>query len=108
MTVATVAAIAYGILALVGGIMGYVKVKSKISLISGSSSGVLLLACAVLMLQGYTWSAIAAGGITAILIITFIMRWVKTRKVMPAGLMVILGIPALILMLLPLINAPTS
>ncbi|MDY7013531.1 MAG: TMEM14 family protein, partial [Cyanobacteriota bacterium] len=43
MNFSIIAAIAYGLLALFGGIMGYVKVKSKASLISGTISGVLLI-----------------------------------------------------------------
>ncbi|MDB9314862.1 TMEM14 family protein [Spirulina sp. CS-785/01] len=108
MTIAGIVAIAYGILSLVGGILGYVKSKSQISLISGTGSGVLLLIGAIAMLQGANWGAILATLITGVLIVTFLIRLSKTRKFMPAGLMVILGIPAFVTLLFPLINAQTS
>ena len=38
----------YGVLALVGGVMGYVKAKSRASLIAGGISGLVLIGSAVL------------------------------------------------------------
>ena len=93
------AAIAYGTLAIIGGIVGYLQVQSKASLISGSISGLLLISAAVLQLQGYTWGLPLAAALTALLIIVFVGRWTKTRKFMPAGLMIVLGIGALAVML---------
>ncbi|HEY9760990.1 MAG TPA: TMEM14 family protein [Trichocoleus sp.] len=92
------AAIAYGVLAVVGGIMGYLQVQSKASLISGLVSGALLL------LGGILWSRGIGAGIplslvvTAALVVVFIGRFRKTGKFMPAGLMIGLGAVALILM----------
>ena len=42
MNLAIVAAIAYGILTLVGGIVGYLKSQSQVSLISGIVTGLFL------------------------------------------------------------------
>ncbi|NEO87438.1 MAG: hypothetical protein F6J87_24735 [Spirulina sp. SIO3F2] len=92
-------AIAYGILAIIGGIIGYTKAKSKVSLISGSVSGGLLVLMGVLLQLGQSWGRWGAIAITALLIITFIIRLIKTRKFMPAGLMVITGLPTLIVLL---------
>jgi uncharacterized membrane protein (UPF0136 family) len=36
--------------------------------------------------------------------IAFVMRWVKTRKFMPAGLMFVVGIPTLGLMISQLVE----
>ena len=93
--IGTIAAIAYGILALVGGIIGYVQVKSKMSLISGVISGILLIVSGIAQLQGMTWGGTLAAIVTAVLIVVFVMRLTKTRKFMPAGLMAIAGIFAL-------------
>ena len=38
----------YGVLSLAGGVMGYVKAKSRASLIAGGASGLLLLGSAAL------------------------------------------------------------
>ena len=94
-----VAAIAYGILAIVGGIIGYVQAKSKASLISGIISGLLLVTAGVMQLQGQGLGLILAIVVTIALIIVFAIRLAKTRKFMPAGLMTALGVAALVIML---------
>ncbi|MEM9539332.1 MAG: TMEM14 family protein [Cyanobacteria bacterium P01_E01_bin.42] len=100
MSLGTIAAIVYGILAIAGGIMGYLQAKSKISLISGCSSGAVLLIAGLSSLQGQNWGLTVAIAVTAILVLTFVIRLAKTRKMMPAGLMIGLGVPALALMVL--------
>lgn len=99
MTLGIIAAIAYGVLAIVGGIMGYLKAQSNISLISGSISGLLLIFGGVMQLQGQAWGLILVTIVTAILVITFGVRLAKTRKFMPAGLMSVLGLATLVVML---------
>ncbi len=47
-TIALAVAAGYGVLALTGGVMGYVKAKSRASLIAGGVSGALLIGGAVL------------------------------------------------------------
>lgn len=90
-----VAAIVYGLLAGLGGILGYVKARSQTSLISGLISGILLIISGIAQQQGATWGLPMAIGVTIVLIIVFAIRFAKTRKFMPAGLMVIAGILAL-------------
>lgn len=103
MSLSIIAALAYGILAVVGGIVGYVQAQSKASLISGSISGVLLILAGILQLQGQSSGLILATVITAVLVIVFGIRLTKTRKFMPAGLMSVLGLVALGLMVSALI-----
>ena len=91
-----VAAIAYGVLAIVGGVIGYKQAQSKASLISGSISGVLLILGGILRSLGQSWGLFLAAIVTVLLIIVFTGRLVKTRKFMPAGLMTVLGVAALI------------
>lgn len=104
MNAGIIAAIAYGILAVVGGIMGYVQAKSKASLISGSISGLLLIFAGVMQLQGQAWGSILATVVTSVLLIVFAIRLVKTRKFMPAGLMTVLGVAVLGVMVNQLIS----
>lgn len=94
----TIAAIAYGILAIVGGIMGYIQAQSKVSLISGSISGLLLIFSGVIQLQGQAWGLTLATVVTTLLVIVFAVRLAKTRKFMPAGLMSLLGLAVLVVM----------
>lgn len=98
MNLGTLAAIAYGLLAIGGGIMGYVKVQSKMSLIAGVAGGGLLVASGVMSAQGVFWGLIAAAIVTLVLTIAMIVRYAKTRAFMPAGLMTILGAIALTVM----------
>jgi uncharacterized membrane protein (UPF0136 family) len=99
MNLVVTAAIAYGIMAIIGGIIGYVQAQSKASLISGSISGVLLIIAGVMQLKGQAWGLVLATVVTLVLVIVFAIRLVKTRKFMPAGLMSVLGLAALAIML---------
>lgn len=99
MDLVTVAAIGYGVLAIVGGILGYTKAGSQTSLVSGIISGVLLIVGGIAHLQNASWGLILATVVTLILLIVFVVRFFKTRKFMPAGLMVIAGILALAVLL---------
>jgi uncharacterized membrane protein (UPF0136 family) len=98
-----IAASLYGILSIIGGIIGYKSAGSKVSLISGCISGLLLLLAAYLQLQGQSWGLIISVIITSILVIVFAIRLAKTRKFMPAGLMVILGLVTLTIMMFSLL-----
>ncbi|MBW4558618.1 MAG: hypothetical protein KME59_22355 [Trichormus sp. ATA11-4-KO1] len=99
MNLSITAALTYGILAIIGGIIGYIQAKSQVSLLSGMVSGLLLIFAAYFQLQGQAWALTLAVLVTAILVLFFTFRLAKTRKFMPAGLMVILGMLALTLML---------
>lgn len=98
MNLGIIAALAYGILAIVGGIIGYVQARSQVSLISGIISGLLLILAAYFQLQGQSWGLILAAVVTGVLVVVFAGRLAKTRKLMPAGLMTGLGVLALVVM----------
>lgn len=95
MNPAILASIAYGLLSIVGGIVGYTKAKSKPSLISGTISGILLIVSAYLQLQTLGIGLILAQIITLLLVVVFGIRLSKTRKFMPAGLMLLFGVVTL-------------
>ena len=96
MNTSTVAAIAYGITSIAGGVFGYARAKSRVSLILGSISGIVLLFAAWAQLQGLTIGLTLAQIITLLLVGVFTVRLIKTRKFMPAGLMLILGLITLV------------
>ncbi|MGL5059742.1 MAG: TMEM14 family protein [Microcoleus sp.] len=95
MNIGIAAAIGYGILTLVGGIMGYLKAKSQASLISGIVSGLLLIFAGTAQLMGQSWGLTLAAGISAVLVIVFISRLVKTQKFMPAGMLILASLASL-------------
>ena len=96
MNLAIAATIIYGLLAGIGGIFGYVKSRSKPSLISGCISGILLLVAAFMQIQGNSLGLLIAKVIVSLLVVVFVFRLVKTKKFMPAGIMTITGVAALI------------
>lgn len=95
MNVAILATIGYGLLAGLGGIWGYIKSKSKPSLISGSISGILLIIAAIMQMQGNNIGLLLSRIITLLLIVVFTIRLIKTGKFMPSGWMLVAGAIAL-------------
>ena len=83
----------YIVLLLVGGLMGYLKGKSKVSLIMSVGFAVPLILCA---LGQITQPRLPDILMTALLIV-FTIRLAKTKKFMPAGLMLGATIVALAL-----------
>jgi uncharacterized membrane protein (UPF0136 family) len=86
----------YVILLLVGGLIGFFKAKSKVSLITSAGAAALL----VLTRAGIFEPAFArslANVVMALLLIVFAIRLTETKKFMPSGLMLVLTILALAL-----------
>jgi uncharacterized membrane protein (UPF0136 family) len=83
--------IIFGILTIVGGIVGYVKAGSMASIIAGSISGVLLLLAAFLLPEHQAAGLILALAVSLLLAAQFIPKFFRTFKVMPAGLMSVLS-----------------
>lgn len=98
--IGAISTLLYGLLSMGGGFMGYRQAGSKVSLISGSISGLLLLLSAGLMFQGSLVGLRLAQILVGLLIVVFLSRLIKTRKFMPAGLMIATGIATLIVLLL--------
>ena len=94
-----IATIFYGLLSIGGGVIGYLKSQSKVSLISGGVSGLLLLILAVMMHSGLSWAYPIAVTIISLLTIVFIVRWFKTKKPMPALPMIFFGLVSLVVLL---------
>ena len=94
--VAIGATIAYGLLTGAGGIWGYIKSKSKPSLILGCLSSILLLVASGMQIQGNIAGLIISKIVVLLLIAVFTLRLIKTGKFMPSGIMSIAGIATLI------------
>ena len=87
----------YIILLLVGGMIGFLKAGSKISLITSAISAALLILTAI---PGFLDAKLARGmadAIMAALIVVFAIRLTKTRKFMPSGMMLVVTAIALAL-----------
>jgi uncharacterized membrane protein (UPF0136 family) len=89
--------IIFGLLTIVGGVIGYVKAGSTISIIAGAVSGIALIVAAFL-LPGNVALGLALAGLVSILLAgRFIPAFMKTGAVMPAGLMSILSVIGIIM-----------
>jgi uncharacterized membrane protein (UPF0136 family) len=77
---------------ILGGIMGFVKGKSKASLIAGVVSGILFGFCYYHSSTSPMEGLIGALVVSLLLIGVFIMRLVKTKKFMPAGMLLAINI----------------
>lgn len=86
----------YIVLLLAGGIIGYVKAKSTISLVMSLVFAALLAAAAM----GWLGWAYAGDVLLVALVIVFAKRFQKTRKLMPAGVMTLVTIAAILVRLM--------
>ena len=90
----------YGALVLAGGAMGWAKAKSKPSLISGIVFGVALGFFGYGIYQGHTSDIRVAAAIAGLLGVIMGIRFAKSKKFMPAGLVAILSVVVVALLLL--------
>ena len=84
--------IVFGILTIAGGIVGYVKAGSVVSVIAGSIAGILFLVAAWLMPEHQAAGLIVALIVSVLLAGQFVPKFFSTHKVMPAGLMSALSV----------------
>jgi uncharacterized membrane protein (UPF0136 family) len=84
--------IAYAVVILGGGMMGYAKAHSWASIIMGTVSAILLICAAIAMFNKSVLGYFGAMGIAFILSIFFTYRFFQAFKMMPSGLMAVLSI----------------
>lgn len=85
----------YIVLLFLGGLMGFIKAKSKPSLIMSAFFAAALALVALKFLPSYL-----APTLAGVLLVFFGVRFARGKKFMPAGLMVILSLAALLALLL--------
>ena len=103
MSLAKIVLLAYGVLMIFGGAMGF-KAGSKVSLIMGLISGGIVLIALYLTNNNPGLGYGIIVGTTALLCIVFIMRLIKTQKMMPSGGLLLLSLIALAFSLMSLIK----
>jgi uncharacterized membrane protein (UPF0136 family) len=87
----------YIVLLLVGGMIGFLKAGSKVSLITSSIAAALLVLTAMPGVLAPTFRHNLANVIMAALLVVFAIRLTKTKKFMPSGMMLVLTLAALTL-----------
>jgi uncharacterized membrane protein (UPF0136 family) len=83
--------IVFGVLTILGGIVGYVKAGSVASIIAGSITGVLLLVAAFVLPEHRMVGLATALIVSLLLAAQFIPKLLRTGRVMPAGIMSVLS-----------------
>ncbi len=83
----------YIVLLVVGGLIGFFKGKSQVSLIMSVSFAAALILCAL----GIIFQHNVADILLAALLVVFAVRLTKTKKFMPAGMMLVVTLVVLAL-----------
>ena len=89
---AAILLIVYGTLVELGGIMGFVKAKSKPSLIAGVACGAVLTISGVLAWLGSAVGVYIGFVMTLLLCLIFGIRTAKTKAMIPSGMMLMSSI----------------
>jgi uncharacterized membrane protein (UPF0136 family) len=84
--------IIFGLLTILGGVIGYFKAGSVVSIIAGSITGILLLVAAWLLPEHVTSGLVLGFAVSILLAAQFVPKFIRTGKVMPPGLMSILSV----------------
>ena len=94
----------FGLLTIAGGVMGFVRAKSKASLLAGGIAGIALLAAWWLMGSQGRPGVILGLVVSLALAARFVSSYGKSKKMMPAGLMAILSVLGVVLTVLALLG----
>lgn len=88
----------FGALTILGGLMGFIRKKSRASLIAGGISGALLIVAGGLMLDGRAQAGLIMGLVVSLALAgQFVPKFLRTRNWMPAGMMAVLSVIGLVL-----------
>jgi uncharacterized membrane protein (UPF0136 family) len=84
--------IIYGALTIIGGLIGYLKAGSVISVVAGGIAGALLIVAACLLAPQPVAGLVLGLVVSLLLAGRFVPNFFATGKVMPAGIMSLLSI----------------
>ncbi|WP_017326374.1 TMEM14 family protein [Synechococcus sp. PCC 7336] len=101
--IALIAIVVYAILVAVGGAIGFLKSNSKISLISGLGSAAVLIVARIVASNSPSAGLGIALACAIVLAIVFAVRLRKTKKLMPAGVMIVASAIAAVLFAVALV-----
>jgi uncharacterized membrane protein (UPF0136 family) len=86
----------FGALTIAGGIVGYVKAGSVASIVAGAITGILLLVAAFLLPEHHVAALATAFIVSLLLAVQFVPKFLRTGRMMPAGMMSILSVIGII------------
>ncbi len=91
--------ILYGTLVEVGGVIGFVKAKSRPSLISGLTSGAVLTVSGIMALLAVPSGSYLGLVVTVALCALFGWRFARTKAMMPSGMMLLVSIAVAVILI---------
>ncbi|MFZ0389752.1 MAG: TMEM14 family protein [Calditrichia bacterium] len=94
----------YGIFSIAGGLIGYFKANSMVSLLAGGIAGVILLISAYGLSKASTWAAYTALIVAIVLGARFLITLLSAFKIMPNLVMVLFSLATVVTVLLMLLN----
>jgi len=98
MSLAPLYFIIFGSVSEVFGILGWVRAKSKASLIAGLASGLLLTLAGILGLLQIVRPGLWLGGAVSLLLLgRFLPAFLKSKALYPAGVMAVLALGGVVL-----------
>jgi len=90
----------YAFLLAVGGLMGFIKARSRPSLIAGTISAIAAVVALVLSVQGNTWGRPLGLALSGFLFVFFGYRYALRGKIfMPSGLMAVVSLVVLMILM---------
>ena len=96
--------IIFGLLTIVGGVIGYASKGSMASIVAGSISGILLLVGAFLLPDKAVAGLAIAGIVSVLLAGRFIPAFMKTGGFMPSGMMAVLSVIGIVMAVLAFVR----
>jgi uncharacterized membrane protein (UPF0136 family) len=88
----------YIVLLLVGGLIGFLKAKSKVSLITSAVFAALLILTTLRGVFQPGFALLLANLVLVLLLVVFAVRLGKTKKFMPSGLILVATVAVLALL----------
>ena len=82
--------LAYAVFLIVGAFFGW-KAGSRVSLIMGLASAAVILLGVYLSGTNLMLGTQVLFGVSALLTMTFLMRFIKTQKIMPSGMLLLVS-----------------
>jgi uncharacterized membrane protein (UPF0136 family) len=96
----TIFYLVFGLLTVVGGIMGYVKASSLPSLIAGSISGVVLLVAGFILRNHFNVALVLGLVVSVSLAGYFLPAYMDRKAIFPVGVMAALSLVSVVVTIL--------
>ncbi|MBN2365631.1 MAG: hypothetical protein EH225_06530 [Calditrichaeota bacterium] len=96
----------FGLFSLIGGIIGYTKAGSLVSLLAGGLSGIILIISSIGIFKNYNLAFYVALVVALLLGGRFVMTLIKNFKVMPDLIMVLFSAVTIFFLVMDLIKKP--